>query len=77
MIGQYLPQTNKSGTVPKILKFCQLNKAYVNVCCRSCNKVVDALVAYEHRNLGGTHSTCCVPRFMEVLVAGDRAEQDE
>jgi len=27
MIGQYLPQTNESATVPKIQNFCQLNKA--------------------------------------------------
>jgi len=27
VIGQYLPQTNESVTVPKIQNFCQLNKA--------------------------------------------------
>jgi hypothetical protein len=27
MIGQYLPQTNESATVPKTQNFCQLNKA--------------------------------------------------
>jgi hypothetical protein len=30
MIGQYLPQTNESATVPKTQKFCQLNKALVD-----------------------------------------------
>jgi len=31
MIGQYLPQTNESATVPKTFQFSDLNKASVDV----------------------------------------------
>ena len=31
MIGQYLPQTNESATVPKTFQFSELNKALVRI----------------------------------------------
>ena len=46
MIGQYLSNKNESATVPKILKFCQLNKASVDI-------VFDNITITLHLEYGG------------------------